>query len=166
VNNAKVIIASLAMVFLMAGVVYAETPGEDQHKGDGDKEGVFKELNLTPEQTKQLQTNRTAQREESTQLRKSMKEKQTELQEALKNPAVSRAAVEPIVNQIKSLQTNLIDYRINGIFAVKAILTPEQFAKFQQMTEKRQANRGEHSKMQNRERRWGERNQTDEISHE
>ena len=49
--------------------------------------------------------------------------------------------IEPLANEIKSLQAQLIDSRINGIFAVKEILTPEQFAKFQQMAEKWQKER-------------------------
>jgi Spy/CpxP family protein refolding chaperone len=59
----------------------------------------------------------------------------------MKNPAVTVASVQPLVNEIKSLQTQIIDGRISGIFAVKEILTPEQFAKFQQTTEKWQKNK-------------------------
>ena len=125
------------MVFLMVSAGYAETQSECQQRGDRHKGRIFKELNLTQEQQKKLEENQKAQREEMTKLRSAIKEKQAKLQEELKNIAVTRAAVEPLVNEIKSLQAQLIELRIKGIFTVKKILTPEQFAKFQQMMEKR-----------------------------
>jgi Spy/CpxP family protein refolding chaperone len=69
----------------------------------------------------------------------------------LKDPAVTRAKVEPLVNEIKSLQGQLIDQRIGGIFAVKEILTPEQIAQFNQLMEKRKEGR------QGRFQQWRER---------
>jgi len=66
-----------------------------------------------------------------------IKEKQAQLQQELKNLGVKDASVRPIVSEIKSLQAKLIDLKIKGIFAVKEILTPEQFTKFQEMMEKR-----------------------------
>ena len=136
----KSIIIGLAVVILAVSAVYAKTESEGQQRGGEHKGRIVRELNLTPEQEKRLTENRKMQREEITKLRTAMKEKQEKLQEALKNPAVTRGAVEPLANEIKSLQAQLIDHRIGGIFAVKEILTPEQFAKFQQMTEKRQEN--------------------------
>jgi Spy/CpxP family protein refolding chaperone len=136
-------IIGLAVVILAVSAVYAQTQDEGQQRGDGQKGRIVKELNLTPEQQKKLSENRKAQRQEMEELRTAIKEKQTKLQEALKNPAVTRASVEPIANEIKSLQAQSIDHRISGIFAVKEILTLEQFAKFQQMTGKRQENRKE-----------------------
>lgn len=140
----KSIIIGLAIVFLMVSAVYAQIQCEHKQRGEGQRGGVFKELKLTPEQQKKLEENRKAQREEITKLRMAIKEKQQKLQEELKNPVVTKAAVEPIVNEIKSLQAQLIDHRISGIFAVKEILTPEQFAKFQQMTGRWQENRKEY----------------------
>lgn len=140
-KNIKAIIMGLAVVFLTVSAVYAQTQSTYKQRGDGQKERIFKELNLTQEQQKKLEENRKAQGEEIAKLRATIKEKQTKLQEELKSPSVTRATVEPLVNEIKSLQAQLIEHRINGIFAVKEILTPEQFAKFQQMTEKRQENR-------------------------
>jgi len=137
-KKTKSIIIALAVVFIMVSAVYAYTQGENQQACDGQKGSIFKELNLTPEQQKKLEKNRSVQREEMTKLRMTIKEKRLKLQEALQNSTATKATVEPIANEIKSLQAQLIDNRINGIFAVKEILTPEQFIKFQQMTEKRQ----------------------------
>jgi len=136
-KKAKSIIIGLAVVFVAVSAAYAKPQGEYQHRGDKQKENIFKELNLTPEQQKKLEENRKAQRQETEKLFSALKEKQAKLQEALKNPTVTRDKVEPLVNEMKSLQAQLVDHRIDGIFAVREILTPEEFAKFQQIMEKR-----------------------------
>ncbi|HOW35533.1 MAG TPA: Spy/CpxP family protein refolding chaperone [Candidatus Omnitrophota bacterium] len=157
-DKLKTVLVGLAVIFLIGGVAYAQPEGEglvsddgsgpeasmprhDQNlqKGDrrGSKGGILKELNLTPEQQEKLEANRKAQREETAKLFAAMKEKQAKLKEELTNPAVTKEAVAPIVSEIKSLQEQLTDRRVDGILAVKEILTPEQFEKFQQLTEKR-----------------------------
>jgi len=153
-KKAESIIIGLTIVFLTVSGVFAQTHALGQKHVTWQKESVFQELNLTPEQQKKLAENRKAQREEMTRLLSVIKEKQAKLQEELKSPAVSRAKVESLANEIKALQAQLIDHRVNGIFTVKEILTPQQFAQFQQMTEKRQENRK--IRFQNwRERRKG-----------
>ena len=141
----NVMIVGLAMAFLAVGLAHAQPQGTAKEKFSQKKEQMFKELNLTPEQQKKLDENREVQRLEMEKLHNALKEKQAKLQEELKNSAVSKATLEPLVNEIKSLQAKLIDNRVNGILAVKEILTPEQFAKFQQMHEKNKENRKEHS---------------------
>ncbi len=153
-NNTRIMVLGLLVFFLLSGVGYAKTPGGYFHQADWKRKDIFKELNLTPEQSEKLQANRTQNRQEAMQLRQSMKDKQTALQEALKNPDVTPETVAPMVNEIKSLQSKLIDQRLNGIFAVKDILTPEQFVKFQEMTEKRQLNREKSFESPDRERKW------------
>jgi len=135
-NKTKSIIIGLAVVFVAVSAAYAQPQGGYQQRGDKQKEHILKELNLTPEQQQKLEENRKAQRQEIEKLSVALKEKQAKLKEALKNPAVTKVTVEPLANEMKSLQAQLVDHRINGIFAVKEILTPEQFVKFQQMIEK------------------------------
>ncbi|MDD5120903.1 MAG: Spy/CpxP family protein refolding chaperone [Candidatus Omnitrophica bacterium] len=150
-KKTKSIIIGLAVIFLLANTAYAKAEGEFHQRGEGQKESIFKELNLTLEQKKKLEENRSAQRTELKKIHAAIKEKQAKIQEALKAPRVSRNAIEPLVNDIKSLQGRLIDCRINGIFAVKEILTPEQLAKFQQIADNRKENR------RNRLNDWSER---------
>jgi Spy/CpxP family protein refolding chaperone len=140
-KKTKSVIIGLVAVFLMVNMVYAQEQSGYKQRGKGLKDYLAKELNLTQEQQQKLAENRKAQGEEMKKLHETIKEKQEKLQEELKSPAVTRAAVEPLVNEIKSLQVQLIDSRIGGIFAVKEILTPEQFAQFQSMSEKRQEKR-------------------------
>lgn len=131
----------LAVFLLATGILSAQPPEEEKGPYDGPKGRIVEELNLTPEQESRLEENRKAKRQEMKRLHEAVKERHAKLQEALKNPSVTKEGVQPLANEMKSLQAQLIDSRINGIFAVKEILTPEQFASFQQMTEKRQKNR-------------------------
>lgn len=111
--------------------------GKDDAKCAEMKQKMVKELGLTPEQDKKLEENRTAQREQMKGLREAIKANKTALDEAMKKPGVTRAEVEPIVTEMKALNAKMLDQRIDGIFAVKQILTPEQFAKFQEKTHKK-----------------------------
>ncbi len=148
----KLIIIGLAVVFLATSTVYAQMPGHRQKPADESRGRMARELNLTQEQQVKLETNRKAQRQEVDKLLTAINEKQAKLGEELKKPGVTRASIQPLANETKSLQAQLIDSRINGILAVKQILTPEQFDKFGQMTEKRQQNRKE--RFSNWRKRW------------
>lgn len=134
-KKTKLIIVAL-IVLLSTATVYAQMPGRRQRGRDELKGSIAKELNLTKEQEDRLVANRKMQREKMSQLMAAMKEKQVKLREQLKDPTVTRAAIKPLANEIKSLQAQLIESRINGIFAVREILTPEQVTKFYQMMEK------------------------------
>ncbi|KPK99188.1 MAG: hypothetical protein AMJ95_00060 [Omnitrophica WOR_2 bacterium SM23_72] len=131
-------VIGLVVFLLTTGALYAQPVGEEKGPRDGPKGRIVQALNLTPEQESRLEENRKAQRQEMKRLHEAVKEKHTKLQEALKNPYVTRKGVQPLANEIKSLHAQLIDSRINGIFAVKEILTSEQFARFQEITEKQQ----------------------------
>jgi Spy/CpxP family protein refolding chaperone len=152
-KKAKSIIIGLVIVFVMVGTAFAKSEGEHQQRGDRQKENIFKELNLTPEQQKKLDENRKAQRQDTEKLFSALKEKQVKLQDALKDHTVTRDKVEPLVKEMKSLQAQMVDHRIDGIFAVRDILTPEQFAKFQQMMEKRAKDRKGHFKNSSEKRK-------------
>ncbi|KPK97532.1 MAG: hypothetical protein AMJ95_08680 [Omnitrophica WOR_2 bacterium SM23_72] len=130
-------VISLAVFLLMTGTLYAQPPREKGRPYAGPKDRIIQELNLSPEQQSRLEENRKAQRQEMKRLHDAVKEKNTKLREALKNPGVTREGVQPLTNELKSLQAQLIDSRINGILAVKEILTPEQFSRFNEMMEKR-----------------------------
>lgn len=141
----SLMVVALVVVSLALSAVYAY--GEDgcrkpEGKGKG-KERVFQELNLTPEQKKQLEVNRSAQRQETEKLFNAIKQKQEQLRQALNNPAATQSSIAPLANEVKSLQAELLDNRIRGILAVKTILTPEQFVKFQEMAKNRQGKKGE-----------------------
>ena len=133
----RIMVIAVAAVFLASSFLYAQDNAEvaayGKPEGRRHEKPILKALNLTPEQEKSLEANRQAQRQEMTRIVGALKVQKQKLEEALKNYSVTRPEVEPIVSEIKSLQGQLIDQRISGIFAVKGILTAEQFAKFQEI---------------------------------
>jgi len=136
----RLVVTGLVVALLVTSVVYAyaRDEGEGQwHKRDGKhREAIFKELNLTDNQKATLDANRKERGEKMRQLRDEMREKQVKLREELDDPTVSRRAIEPLVTEIKALQAQLIDLRVSAIFAVREVLTVEQFAKFQEISQK------------------------------
>jgi len=136
-NQTKMMIISLAAVFLAISFSHAQAQGRGEDKPFGQRQHqMTAELGLTVQQQEKLEVNRKAQRQEFTRLMAAIREKQERLQNDLKDPQVTRAKLHALIAEIKYLQARLIDQRISGIFAVKEILTPEQFIKFQEMTEK------------------------------
>ena len=119
-------------VFAFGGCGYQDKGGKECSK----KGEMKKELGLTAEQDKALEANREAHRAEAKAMHDAIKAKKEELRAAISKPGVTRAQIEPIANQLKALEAQMTDKRIDGIFAVKAILTPEQFAKLETMREK------------------------------
>jgi Spy/CpxP family protein refolding chaperone len=140
-NKIKLTMVTVAIVVLATNAAYAQMQGKWQERMQQHKETIYKELNLTAEQQAKLAQNRKVQHENTMKLRAALKEKEAKLREELKAPGVTRAIIQPLVDEIKSLQAQLIDNRVSGIFAVKEILTPEQFAKFQGMMAKQQKNK-------------------------
>ena len=138
------LMAVAVSVPLVAAAVYAQGTKAQETKAQGaqcanghEKNGekLFAQLNLTAEQKQKLQASRQAQRTQMEATMSSLKEKRKSLQEALKSPTVTRESVQGITNEIKALQAKQDDLRLDGIFAAKEIMTPEQFAKFQQLKE-------------------------------
>lgn len=140
-KNIGIAIIGVAVIFLAVSLLYAQdyndTEAFRRPAGKGQQGAIVKALNLTPEQEQKLQENRQAQRQQMARLTSALKAQREKLDEAIKKYSVTRVEVEPMVSAIKSLQSQLIDQRINGIFAVKEILTAEQFAKFQELVAKK-----------------------------
>jgi len=136
-KNIVIAIIGVAVMFLTVSLLYAQDDNDTRvfrrPAGKGNHGAILKELNLTSEQEQKLQENRQAQRQQALGLANALKVEREKLEQAIKSYSVTRAEVEPTVTAIKSLQAQSIEQRINGIFAVKGILTPEQFAKFQEL---------------------------------
>lgn len=122
-------------VFAFGGCGYSGKEGKDS-KECAKKGEMKKDLGLTAEQDKKLEAQREACRKDGKALHEAMEAKKEELKAAIAKPGSTKAQVEPIVNELKALQAQMTDKRVEGIFAVKAILTPEQFAKLEAMKDK------------------------------
>jgi Spy/CpxP family protein refolding chaperone len=93
-------------------------------------QGIFKQLNLTDEQKKELEANKKQNRERMQSTRQAMKTEKQALQGELMKPQLDMVKINAIHQQIKTLQSQMEDDKLNSILAVRAILTPEQFLKF------------------------------------
>ena len=135
-KKTQLIIGILIVSTLIAGSAFAENPNacsSDKRGGHYKerKEAIARELNLTSEQEKFLKDTKSAHRAEMAGLSQALKAKKQELQNALAKPGVTRQQVEPIAAEIKGIQSQMVDCRIDGILKIKTILTPEQFQKLQ-----------------------------------
>lgn len=153
-TNIKTVAAVIIAAVFIAGNAFAGTecgfPGQ-RNKCSKAKDAITRELNLSTDQQNRLEQERTAHREAMEKLSSALKEKKRELQEAIARPDITRQQMEPMLTQIKKLQSDMTDKRVDGIFAVKGILSSEQFAKLQSMKEKRM--RAGHKKRDGKERR-------------
>lgn len=135
----QVIMAMVIAATLIALPAFCE--GYSHHKGSqgGNLEDkmveIEKKLNLTPEQDKLLKEAKSAHRAEMESLKQAMGAKHKELQAEIAKPGVTKQQLEPIANQIKALQSQMVDRRIDGILNIKHILSPEQFQKLESLKE-------------------------------
>jgi Spy/CpxP family protein refolding chaperone len=146
----------IAMVLLVTGIFLASSafayekgsrPGPDKEGRQGMmEEKMAKELNLTADQQAKLKANKEAKAGNMKALHEAMKANREKFKEALKQPGVTKASMEPIVAETKSLQAQMVDQRVDSILAVKGILTQEQFEKFQNKFDEKKAQYGERAK--------------------
>lgn len=158
----KKFVITLVMTLLITGSIplwseegkAKEEERKGPHKWEQKMEMLFKELNLSEEQAANVKKIKTAQHQKLRELREAKKEKRKQLGEILQKQDATRESVAPYVLELKEIQSRMMDERINGIFAVKEVLSPEQFAKFQKVTEewrekhkvKSREHRGNHGK--------------------
>jgi Spy/CpxP family protein refolding chaperone len=107
---------------------------------------IVSELNLTPEQGEEIKNQRSEHRRIKKQLSHSLREKQKELKAELEKEVSDRGKVDRISKDIKQLQGERVDHRIEGVLQMKEILTPEQYRKFHQKTRPQGRKRGRRMK--------------------
>jgi Spy/CpxP family protein refolding chaperone len=124
----------------------AEGSSQKLHSGQRIQE-IYSQLNLTDDQKKQLEANKQQHRAKMESARQVMKANREALQEELMKTQLDMPRIEEIHGQIKSLQAQMEDVKLNSILAVRAILTPEQYSKFISLMQKhKQEHEEEHDK--------------------
>ena len=119
----------------------AENPGADGssqkwHFGQRIQE-IYSQLNLTDAQKKQLESNKQRHLAEMEIAHRETKADKEMLKEELMKPRLDMPKVKAIHDQIKVLQNQMEDSKLNSILAVRAILTPAQFKIFQDRRDER-----------------------------
>ena len=107
------------------------TDGSSSKKHTGQYiQEIYKQLDLTDDQKKQLEVNKQQLRAKMQSFRQQMKVDRDALRLELMKPQLAMAQIKQIHDQIKSLQDQMEDEKLNSILAVRAILTPAQYLKF------------------------------------
>jgi len=107
----------------------SEGPSPKWHSGQR-IQGIYSQLNLTDDQKKQLEVNKQQHRAKMESARQEIKADKETLKEELMKPQLDMPKINAIHDQIKSLQNQMEDVKLNSILGVRTILTPEQFLKF------------------------------------
>lgn len=128
------LIAILALASSAACAQSSGASGEQKkafmEKKEAKRQELYKELNLSEEQKKLLEENRNKHKERMKTLFAGMKEKMTFMRQELQKDTLDTAKINQTNNELKKLQTDMLDYRLDRILEVRKILTPEQFKKF------------------------------------
>ncbi|MBF0504317.1 MAG: Spy/CpxP family protein refolding chaperone [Candidatus Omnitrophica bacterium] len=136
-----------------SGASVSSEASQDHHgwqhgKGHGCKDhkgGKFFN-NLTDAQKKQLKENFKKQKEAMKAVFEQMKTNKEALNQELAKPDSDMNKISQIQTQIKTLQAQMVDDRLNSILEVKKILTSEQFAKFLEFKAKHKFGKHGHHK--------------------
>lgn len=128
----KLLVCGVVLGVLVASNALAndEKPGRQHAEWEKKMDGVLNTLNLTEEQHAQLKTVHEKYRGEGKELMEAMFSKREELETAIESDTLDEAKVKQLHAELKELKTKMEDKRLEGIIAVRHILTPEQFKKF------------------------------------
>lgn len=105
------------------------------------RRGFLSELNLSPEQKEKLKTLMQSQRQQVKGNHQALRQKRQQLREMLQSGSGSREEALAIHREIAQQQTAMMEQRITMLYALREILTPEQFTKFRSLMEQRRQNR-------------------------
>ena len=126
------------LVGLSASIIYAASPNPAAKqeeafikKIDAKRQEIFNDLGLTDGQRKLLEENKNKHREETKVLFTQLRQKMTLLRQELEKSELNMQAIYQINNEVKQLQAQMLDNRLERILKVRKILTPEQFKKFE-----------------------------------
>lgn len=143
-----IVVVTVLGLALSAPAAYAEGWGGKKQCDLGkDKrsEKFFKDLNLTAGQKAKLDAQREAKWKDRKAEREQIKVKIQELHAEIAKPGTTRADVQGLVDEISAAKGQMFAQQIDGVFAMKEVLTPEQFAKMEvQRKERMEKMKGKH----------------------
>jgi Spy/CpxP family protein refolding chaperone len=145
--NIQRLILALVMAGILAMPAFAKE-GEARKSGSKYQE-FLKELNLSEEQIKQIETNKQKQKELSKTLRDQIRSQREVMRQELMKAELDMGKIDVIQTQLKTLYAQQMDNRLSSILEIRKILTPEQFNQFllkmKQLREERFEKRGKNA---------------------
>ena len=115
------------MVILLATVVLAAPGGEKGEK----RGGMYKDLNLTEAQSKQLKSNREKSMEVMRDNQEKTRQEYQNLFAELAKNNYDNGKIAQIKKNILDLEAKRLDAMVDNAVSLKKVLNEEQFAKFQ-----------------------------------
>ncbi|MDD5136002.1 MAG: Spy/CpxP family protein refolding chaperone [Candidatus Omnitrophica bacterium] len=106
------------------------------------QEKLYKALNLTDEQKKMLEENKTKNTEQMKATFDQIKEKKNAMREELQKATLDMGKITQINNDLKKLESDMLDQRLQSILGVRHILSPEQFKKFSEKMKEHKGHQG------------------------
>jgi Spy/CpxP family protein refolding chaperone len=130
-SNNKIILLTIAVILISISSAYAQQPdkrGWEEKKAriEAFRKELSEKLNLSPEQQKLLDANRTEHRQKMQAVCKNIREKRSELREELEKPTLDLEKIKTKHSELKTLFSSMLDLRLDGIIKSSKILTPEQ----------------------------------------
>lgn len=126
----RYIIASV-LVLCFASLASAQSSGREPGKiGIARQEkfdAMFKELNLSPQQEQKIADQRNQEKEQDQALRQNMAAVRSQLKQELDRSVPDKVKVYSLIAEMKELIGKRMEQRVERIFSLKEILTPEQF---------------------------------------
>ena len=132
-KKAMIALGLVVVVFLGVSHVYAQDPGAGlRHRWMQGQEswGLWKRLNLTPEQEAKFKELRRKFKGENAQLIGGLVTKRLELQSLWTDPKADSQAILAKEKEWRDLQNRLRDKIVQYILEARSSLTPEQIEKF------------------------------------
>jgi Spy/CpxP family protein refolding chaperone len=129
--NNRIILLTIAVTFITISAAYAQPPErrgweEKRAKREAFRKELSEKLNLSPEQQKLLDANRSEHRQKMQEIFKNIREKRSELREELEKPTLDLEKIKVKHSELKTLFSSMLDLRLEGIIKSSKILTPEQ----------------------------------------
>jgi Spy/CpxP family protein refolding chaperone len=137
----RIIRSGIAVIFAV-GVLSAPVTlfaATDKSKADEQTAAtaVENELGLTQEQKDKLKDLRETMRAKQNTYSDDLRAAKASLQQELESANPDRKKADNLVASINKLQTQMLAMRVDQVFSMRAILTPEQYQKLLQQREKR-----------------------------
>jgi Spy/CpxP family protein refolding chaperone len=129
-----VVAAAVFSMVLAPSLVLARDESQGPAEADYEElssRNIAAELGLTEEQKELLKEQRYQAKYKRIETFNKIRLKELELRHELEKKEINEKTVRTIVDELKKLQGNMIEQRVDAVLSMKKILTPEQFEKLQ-----------------------------------
>ena len=112
-------------------------------------DAMFEQLGLSEDQKVQLKEIRKGKREKGGNLHKTLREKKQALREAFDADTLDEGKISALSQEVKDLQSKMVDKRVDGVKAIRSVLTVDQYRQFKEIK------KDSHGKRKQRKERKG-----------